>query len=136
MSESLEERLSRFTPDATCLNRDALLFSAGRASVRPSRRWQALTGALAASQVLTLLCLWALMQFSPPPETPIIATEPMLPSRESIPALKPDPSEWRVLRQQMQDADLEYSTPPSDEPMAPQEPPLRAFGTPPPYLVN
>ncbi len=58
MSEPLAERLSRFTPDAGKLDRDALLFAAGRASARPGRRWMALTGALAASQLLTLLFLW------------------------------------------------------------------------------
>ncbi len=135
MSEPLAESLSRFTPDASGLNRDALLFAAGRASVRPNRRWQALAAVLAASQLLTLVCLWPLAPVSPP-ETPMIATESVFPREKAGPARKPDPSEWRALRQQMQDADLEYLTPPSDEPMPPQEPPLRAFGKPPSYLVN
>jgi hypothetical protein len=136
MSEPLAERLSRFTPDASGLNRDALLFAAGRASVRPSRHWQALAGVLAASQLLTLVCLWPRAPLAPSHETPFVASEAMLPSPKSEPAPKPDPSEWRTLRQQMQDTDLEYLTPPSDEPMVPQELPLRAFGTPPSYLVN
>ena len=50
MSEPLAERLSRFTPDGAGLDRDSLLFAAGRASARPSRRWQALAAALAASR--------------------------------------------------------------------------------------
>jgi hypothetical protein len=136
MSEPLEARLGRFTPDVTGLNRDALLFAAGRASVRPRRRWQALAGALAASQLLTLVCLWPPTPSSPPLETPFVASESLLPDRTPMPAPKPDPSELRLLRQRMQDGDLDYSTPPSAEPMGPQEPPLRGFGTPPPDLLN
>ena len=37
MSEPILERLSRFTPDAGRLDRDALLFAAGRESARPNR---------------------------------------------------------------------------------------------------
>jgi hypothetical protein len=136
MSEPLAERLSRFTPDATALNRDALLFAAGRASVRPSRLWQALAGVLAASQLLTLVYLWPRSSLSPSNETPFVASESFQTGRVAVPASTPDPSEWRVLRQRMQDADLDYSTPPGDEPMGPQEPPLRRFGTPPPDLLN
>ena len=39
MSEPILERLSRFTPDAGGLDRDALLFAAGRESARPNRGW-------------------------------------------------------------------------------------------------
>jgi hypothetical protein len=136
MSEPLEERLSRFTPDATGLNRDALLFSAGRASMHPSRHWQALVGVLAASQLLTFVCLWPRAPLSPPHETPFVASESFRPNRTPMPAPKPDPSELRVLRQRMQDGDLDYPTPPSNEPMGPQGPPLRGFGTPPADLLN
>jgi hypothetical protein len=59
MSESFAERLSKFTPDDRGIDRDVLLFAAGRASARPSRRWRALCAALAATQLLTLgLWLW------------------------------------------------------------------------------
>ena len=136
MSEPLEERLSRFTPNATGLNRDALLFAAGRASARSRWHWPALAGVLAASQLLTFVCLWPRTQLSPPHETPFVASDSFREDRTPMPAPKPDPSEWRVLRQRMQDGDLDYSTPPSDEPMGPQEPPLRGFGTPPPDLLN
>jgi hypothetical protein len=63
MSQDITERLSRFTPDGSGLDRDALLFAAGQASVRASRRWPAVAGLLAASQVLTLtaVCLWPLV---------------------------------------------------------------------------
>jgi hypothetical protein len=59
MAESFAERLSRFTPDSSALDRDALLFAAGRASARRSNRFLGvLTGALAAAQLLTLVLLW------------------------------------------------------------------------------
>src|SRR5262249_7182221 len=58
MSESFLERLSRFTPDAGRLDRDAMLFAAGRASARPNRGWIALAGALASTQALSLALLW------------------------------------------------------------------------------
>src|SRR5262245_54343848 len=59
MHESFAELLSRFTPDARALDRDALLFAAGQASVRRSMRtWGVLVGSLAGSQLLTLVLLW------------------------------------------------------------------------------
>jgi hypothetical protein len=58
MSEPFIERLSRFTPDAGGLDRDALLFAAGRASARPNRRWMGLSAVLATTQVLALVALW------------------------------------------------------------------------------
>jgi hypothetical protein len=58
MPEPIIERLSQFTPDGSSLDRDALLFAAGRASVRPSRGWMAMAGLLAASQVMTLALFW------------------------------------------------------------------------------
>ena len=39
MSEPIVERLSRFTPDAGRLDRDSLLYEAGRKSARPNRAW-------------------------------------------------------------------------------------------------
>jgi hypothetical protein len=47
--EPVVERLSRFTPDAGGLDRDSLLFAAGRASARPNRPWVALAAGLALS---------------------------------------------------------------------------------------
>ncbi len=134
MSDSLAERLSRFTPDASGLDRDALLFAAGRASARPPRRWQMLAGALAACQLATLVCLW--------PRTPSPTTTSMphasyqikeeprdgVPSSLSPPTWTPG---WNLLT-----FDLEKPDPPSDEPMTPSEPPLRVFGTPPDTILN
>lgn len=135
MSEPLAERLSRFTPEAAGLDRDALLFAAGRASVHPGHRWQALAAVLAASQLLTLVWLWPRTPSSPS-ETPFIASESFRRDPAPVQASESDPSELRALRQRMLEMDLDYTPPSSDEPMAPPEPPLRAFGSPPAYLIN
>jgi hypothetical protein len=58
MSEPILENLSRFTPDAGGLDRDALIFAAGRASARASRGWQKLACLLACTQALSLAFLW------------------------------------------------------------------------------
>jgi hypothetical protein len=59
MSEPFLERLNQFTPDPGRLNRDALLFAAGKSSARLSRPWQALAGVLAGTQALSLVLLLA-----------------------------------------------------------------------------
>ncbi len=58
MSEPFLERLSRFTPNAGGLDRDALLFAAGRGSARPNRGWITLAALLANTQILSLVLLW------------------------------------------------------------------------------
>jgi hypothetical protein len=134
MSEPLAEHLSRFTPDATGLNRDALLFAAGRASARGNRRWQALVGALALSQVLTLVCLWPRTPPSPPSSAPLVVESPapaLLPEKSV-----PDPPPKETLRAGMLSMDFERPEPIDDEPMVPPSPPLRAFGTPPASILN
>ena len=57
MSGSFLERLSRFTPDAGGLNRDELLYAAGRSSARPNRVWMTVASLLAATQALSLVLL-------------------------------------------------------------------------------
>jgi hypothetical protein len=133
MSEPLAERLSRFTPDGTGLDRDALLFAAGRASVRPSRRWQALAVALAASQLLTLVCLWP---HTPPSSAPSAAVAES-PAIAPKPPVAPDPSALSVLRERLlaDDGD-KWPSSVSDGPMVPDDPPLRAFGAPPSTILN
>ena len=51
MSEAVDPiaRLAKFTPAAGGLDRDAVVFAAGRASVRHGPVWPALAGALALS---------------------------------------------------------------------------------------
>ena len=128
MSEPLAERLSRFTPDAGKLDRDALLFAAGRASARPGRRWMALAGILAASQLLTLAFLWprpappgADAPGSPFVPAPPVAVEPPL-SPAPVPA---DAHSWAINRRLLNDAD---DLPPSigQDDLVPDDPPLRA----------
>jgi hypothetical protein len=132
MSEPLAERLSRFTPDGCGLDRDALLFAAGRASVRPQRRWQMLSGVLAACWLLTFVSLW--------PRTPPSAAVPLAshPSMDRMPEEDPlptPPRQWTP-RTSLLSIDVENPEPPSDEPMVPSGPPLRAFGTPPATILN
>ncbi len=53
----LSELLTRFTPDAGQLDRDALIFAAGQASVRPNRGWIALSALLATTQAVSLVLM-------------------------------------------------------------------------------
>src|SRR5437764_15363134 len=94
------ERLSRFTPDATGLDRDGLLFAAGRASARPNRRWIALAGALAACQLLTLTLLW----LRPAGPKDALVTAPAVPEAAASSSPRPaDPSElWALNRRALQ----------------------------------
>ncbi len=133
MSEPLAESLSRFTPDATGLDRDALLFAAGRASARPSRRWQSLAGVLAASQLLTLILLWP---STPPSTPPVIIALPDSATVPDEPTAEYEPSSWGVLRTRLLTTEDDWSETAVDEPMAPPEPPLRAFGTPLETILN
>jgi hypothetical protein len=123
MPESLEQRLSRFTPDGSGLDRDALLFAAGRASARPGRRWMTLAGALAVSQLLTLALLWPRpappAPVPAPAPSPAVAVEPPPPARET-------PALW-VLRDQAIATEGNLPPPAPTESLARSDPPLRAF---------
>ena len=136
MSEPFAERLSRFTPDAGGLDRDALLFAAGRASVRPGRRWIVLAGALAASQLLTLLFLWphtphqgADAPRSPFAPAPSVAVESPPLSSESA-----DPRAWAV-NQRLLTEPGDLPPPTGLDDLVPDDPPLRA-SSPPTALLN
>jgi hypothetical protein len=120
MSDPLTDRLARFTPAG--LDRDALLFSAGRASARPDRRWQAIAGLLAVAQVLTLAWLFRPVP-APAPHTAAPAKAPadFLPSPRPAGGSEDPPS-------------LIRRWPRADEPapavtadLVPDAPPLRAF---------
>jgi hypothetical protein len=56
--DPVTDRLSRFTPSASGLDRDAILFAAGRRSGRINRLWPAAAVLLAISQAATLAVLW------------------------------------------------------------------------------
>ena len=130
MSEPLAEHLSRFTPDPGDLDRDAVLFAAGRASARPDRRWPALVGALATCQVLTLVLLW--------PE-PVPAPERMptaaAPSSTRPEAPRSDPAElWALSRRVLGSGRDDLPPPTPGEGLTPDGPPLRAGVVPPDLL--
>src|SRR5438034_2260927 len=85
-------KLAQFTPRSSSLDRDALLFAAGKASARKGRGWRFATMALAVSQALTLSVWLALprsdsaarlatgnteQQINAPESTPSPSAEPM-----------------------------------------------------------
>jgi hypothetical protein len=126
MPESFAERLSQFTPDGTGLDRDGLLFAAGRASVRPNRGWAALACTLAASQVLTCVLFWPKS-----PEAGFLAQDGP-PSQRVFEQFQPstthDDTELGALNSRAFvriDGDLPPSA--AVESMAPQSPPLHAL---------
>ena len=124
------KRLSRFTP-ADQLDRDALLFAAGKASARPNRRWQALAAMLGAAQMITLaLLLWP---NSPPPNAaphvppPIAQVQPSAPAAEPSPT--PQPPVLLVLRDEAIDTEGRLPLPAATQSLtSSEETPLRAFG--------
>ncbi len=127
MSEDLAESLSRFTPDGRGLDRDALLIAAGRASVRPTRRWPAVAGALALCQVLTLVLLWP----RPVPTTgvPQAAVTPPRAVETTPPPRPTDPSELGALtRHAVWTGSDDLGPPAAVEAIRPASPPLRASG--------
>lgn len=135
--DPLATRLSRFTPDASGLDRDALLFAAGRASVRPARGWVVLVGVLTASQLVTLVLFW--LQAATPvaaPTTPPsrLATPRPPPADELAPADDRGAPNWANLRDETLAAEGNLPSPrPVDSP-APFKPPLHAFAVPPEFL--
>jgi hypothetical protein len=135
MSESFLERLSRFTPDAGKLERDALLFAAGRRSARPNRGWVALAAALAGTQTLSL----ALLVLHP--------TAPAARPGEHITHLPPSPEPataqaannlglWSARQRLLESEPDDRSSPANTVTLIQSEPPLRAFGPPPPSILN
>ena len=120
MSDPLTDRLARFTPAG--LDRDALLFSAGRASARPDRRWQAIAALLAFAQVLTLA--WLLRPVpAPAPQAAHPAVAPAGPAPSSGPS--GDSSESPSLIRHWPRADEPAPAVTAD--LVPDAPPLRAF---------
>ncbi len=137
MSGPFPERLSRFTPDAGALDPAAVLFAAGRRSARPNRGWVALAAALAGTQALSLALL--LVHPAPPagsgPGT-VVHTPPPAAPVEPPPSRPPDsPGLWSAR------LDLIGSEPRERPPTDPvtfvdTDPPLRAFGPPPPSVLK
>jgi hypothetical protein len=139
MSEPFLDRLSRFTPDAAGLNRDALLIAAGRSSARPNRGWMAIASLLAGTQILSLFMLW-------PRADPTRASARIHAALVTNHTLPPDATEahtievgsvaghWRFRRTLLEPAS-EYR-PPAIVTAIDSGPPLRASGSIPRSLLN
>jgi hypothetical protein len=136
MSEPFLERLSRFTPDAGGLDRDALLFAAGRGSVRPNRGWITLATLLASTQVLSLVLLWP--HPTPPASrlTVANATVPM-PSAAFEPRTSEaltSPGAWSA-RHNLLESETD-NLPGDTVTLIDSGPPLKVLGPLPPSLLN
>jgi hypothetical protein len=136
MSEPLLERLSRFTPDAGGLDRDALLFAAGRGSARPNHGWKTLATLLASTQVLSLVLLWL---HSIPPAgrlTVAVAAAPTPPGtfepRTSEPSA--NPALWSTRQSLMKPVGDDL--PDDTVTLIDSGPPLKVFGPLPASLLN
>ncbi|HJZ94127.1 MAG TPA: hypothetical protein VKE40_24850 [Gemmataceae bacterium] len=90
--DPVTDRLARFTPAAAGLDRDALLFEAGRRSARSSRLWPLAAGLLAVSQVATLVVLWP-HEPARPSVAPVAPTAAP-PAAYPLPPASPDPGLW------------------------------------------
>jgi hypothetical protein len=90
MSDPVIDKLARFTPTDR-LDRDDLLFRAGRASAPDRRGWIALAGLLAVTQVATL-AFW----FTHPRSIEVVREVPM-PAGDS-PRPMPEPYSYGSLR--------------------------------------
>jgi hypothetical protein len=136
MSEPSLERLIRFTPNAGGLDRDALLFAAGRASARPSRGWKTLASGLAGTQVLSLALLWPRPA---PPSAGIAVPVAAVPEPPSTP--EPPTSEPRAIAgiwsaRHSRLASETTDCPAGDATLIESGPPLRASGPLPLSLLN
>ena len=136
MSEPFLERLSRFTPDPGRLERDALLFAAGRGSVRTNRAWIGVAAMLACTQALSLLLLWPHPAPLPAGLPGPVATVPAAPA-----ALEPlasealaSPGVWSA-RHNLLEMEIE-DRPAGAVTFVDSGPPLRAFAPLPPSLLN
>jgi hypothetical protein len=127
--DPLAERLRKLSPDRSGLDRDALLFAAGRAAARPNRRWQALAAALAACQLICLSLLWPR---SLPQALPIsgatLADDSVTGSPRFVGTDLPD--EPGVLRAGMLTDGGDRQPPMPKGPLVPDRPPLRVFPMP------
>jgi hypothetical protein len=142
MSEPIVERLSRFTPDAGRLDRDSLLYEAGRKSARPNRAWTVSTSLLAFTQVVSLVVLWPGM-LPPTGERTFSVNGP--PSRavdpgatlEQLPSDVKDSHSLWAARRRFPESELDDQPASADAgPFVESEPPLRAFTPPAVSLLN
>jgi hypothetical protein len=118
--DPVTDRLARFTPNASGLDRDALLFAAGQRSARGSRFWPIAAALLAVSQVVTLIALWP----SEPAKSPVVAPVPAnSPPLEPVgPTTPPSADVWTA----RSDPDLLSSPPTTTGEFVTTGPPLTA----------
>ena len=90
----MTDRLSRFTPNAPGLDRDAILFAAGKRAGRGSWAWKVVAGLLAVSQAVTLVALWPREVPAVTPVTPPPVVVP--PADRALPAPSPSGDVWTV----------------------------------------
>src|SRR5262245_39161074 len=96
MSDPVIDKLARFTP-ADRLDRDDLLFRAGRASAPGRRTWMVLAGILVVSQIVTL-SVW----FTQPGTVEVVreaqpvvsTTTPLVPAGDAVPY---EPLTWQTV---------------------------------------
>ena len=136
MSEPILERLSRFTPDAGGLDRDALLFAAGRGSARPNRGWMTLASLLAGTQALSLAFCGRTRPRRPPSSAMRVATvpEPRASLEPRTSGASANPGLWSA-RHSLLESETE-DRPAGDVTFIDSGPPLRAFRSAPPSLLN
>jgi hypothetical protein len=128
MPEPILERLSRFSPDGSGLDRDALLFAAGRVSAGRRRGWAIAAGTLSVSQLVTLALLWSrgLAPAVPPHQAVSVPAAAKSAVAESMPSPR-DTEEWVLVRRQLlasKNDDLPPPAPVTD--LVPGGQPLRA----------
>jgi hypothetical protein len=126
MSRPIAELLSRFTPDGTGLDRDALLFAAGRASARPNRAWIVLTTCLALSQAFTLAAL-TFRSAGPVQSAP--SRDAVVPAAPDVPPASP-PADGPLALWPRAGAGLDdVPRPTGVDDLVPDAPPLTALST-------
>ena len=132
------KRLSQFTPDGTGLDRDAVLFAAGRASARPNRPWIALASLLAVSQLATLaVFLWpsnTVLSLPGRPTSPDRVVEPTVPPAPPPSTPREDVGPWTLRQSNLMTEGNLPAPKPVD--LGPSTAPLRAFGEVPRDLLN
>ena len=136
MSEEILERLSRFTPNAGELDRDALLFAAGRNSVRPNRGWKAVTSLLTVTQALSLALLWPSPNLTTGPSATSVAGVPRSRQAPDHVGTEADPLPPSVSSVRLCTRGSDLESRPTDVTFIEQEPPLRAIAPLPASLLN
>jgi hypothetical protein len=126
--------LSRLTPNRGKIDRDALIFAAGRRSAGKNRGWKAMTGILVAGQLLTLAFLGPHPAASRPSNQVRIASD--RPEQVERGTTAPLPSEWLQLRESLLAGERMPAPKESNEALVPDDPPLRAFAVASPTLLN